>query len=105
MEHFVRLNLLLDFYGALLTPRQLQACRLYYEDNLSLAEIADVFSVTRQGVHDTVRRAEAQLLHYESKLLLVSRFLEQQEELKRLKELLLNRRIDDMMPHLEKLIL
>jgi len=105
MEHFVRLNLLLDFYGALLTTRQLQACRLYYEENLSLGEIADLFNVTRQGVHDTVRRAEAQLESYESKLLLVARFLEQQEELKRLKELLLNRRLDEMMPLLERLIL
>ncbi|MBT9136271.1 MAG: hypothetical protein DDT34_01345 [Firmicutes bacterium] len=105
MEHFVWMNLLLDFYGALLTPRQLLSCRLYYEENLSLGEIAAELNVTRQGVHDTVRRAQMQLELYESKLLLVARFLEQQQELKRLRALLESRRLDEMVPLLERLIL
>ncbi|MBS4053811.1 MAG: YlxM family DNA-binding protein [Thermaerobacter sp.] len=103
MEHFVRANLLLDFYGQLLTARQVLACRLYYEENFSLAEIADELAISRQGVHDTVRRAERQLELYESKLALVARFLEQQQELRRLKELVLSGHTDEALSLIEKL--
>ena len=103
MEHFVRANLLLDFYGQLLTARQALACRLYYEENLSLGEIADELAITRQGVHDTVRRAEKQLELYESKLSLVARFLCQQAEIRSLKELVLSGRTDEALSLIEKL--
>ncbi|MBT9176099.1 MAG: hypothetical protein DDT20_00401 [Firmicutes bacterium] len=73
---FVQMGLLLDFYGGLLTERQLLACRLYFAENLSLGEIASELGISRQAVHDTVRRAEAALLGYEEKLGLVARFVE-----------------------------
>lgn len=105
MEQLVRTILLLDFYGQLLTERQLHACRLYYEENLSLAEIAEELSISRQAVHDTLRRAGSALLGFEEKLKLIERFLEQQRELRRLKELLLEGRVEDVFPLLEKLIM
>lgn len=105
MEQFVRANLLLDFYGQLLTERQVHACRLYYEENFSLGEIASDLAISRQAVHDTVRRATSALESYESKLGLVGRFSEQQQELRRLKELLLQGRTSEVMPLLDKLIL
>ncbi|MBT9133901.1 MAG: hypothetical protein DDT37_00714 [Firmicutes bacterium] len=74
VPEFVRMGLLLDFYGGLLTERQLLACRLYFAENLSLGEIASELGISRQAVHDTVRRAEAALLSYEEKLQLVARF-------------------------------
>jgi predicted DNA-binding protein YlxM (UPF0122 family) len=63
-----------DFYGALLTKRQQQVINLYHEENLTLAEIAEEFGISRQGVHDTLKKAEALLDGYEEKLRLIARF-------------------------------
>lgn len=105
MEQFVRANLLLDFYGQLLTERQLNVCRLYYEENFSLGEIALELDISRQAVHDNIRRATITLEGYEQKLGLVDRFSEQQHELRRLKELLQQGKTDEVLPLLERLIL
>ena len=68
--------LLLDFYGDLLTNRQRTAYGMYYNDNLSLSEIAEELSVTRQGARDAVQRAADGLRAYEARLGLVSRHSE-----------------------------
>ncbi|MCF0154321.1 MAG: putative DNA-binding protein [Veillonella sp.] len=74
MEERVLMSLLIDFYGALLTERQLQCLVLHHEDDMSLAEIADELGVSRQAVHDNLQRA-MQLLHsYEEKLHLVANY-------------------------------
>lgn len=104
MESFVRLNLLLDFYGQLLTERQRLACRLYFEENFSLGEIAQELGVSRQAVHDTLRRAADSLEGYEERLKLVDRFHEQQQELRRVKQLLLEGQVEEVLPLLDKLI-
>jgi len=65
--------LLFDFYGDLLTDRQRTAYGMYYNDNLSLSEIAEELSVTRQGARDAVQRAADSLRVYEAKLGLVSK--------------------------------
>ncbi len=62
------LCLLLDFYGDLLSDRQLQLMTYFYADDLSLAEIADLTGLTRQGVHEQVRRGASRLEEYERKL-------------------------------------
>ncbi|MZP43529.1 putative DNA-binding protein [Heliobacterium gestii] len=81
MEKLTRMALLHDFYGQLLTERQRQVLSLYYEDNFSLAEIAEEFSVTRQAVFDLLKRAEKILLGYEEKLGLVKRWQEERFQL------------------------
>ena len=101
---FVWMGLLLDFYGGLLTERQLLACRLYFAENLSLGEIAAELSISRQAVHDTVRRAEQVLLGYEDKLKLVARFVEQQSELRHLRDLYLEGKTPAVLALLERLI-
>ena len=58
VEARVELNTLLDFYGPLLTEHRREVLRLYCEEDLSLAEIAEQLGITRQGVRDTVKRAE-----------------------------------------------
>ena len=65
---------LFDFYGPLLTPHRQQVLRLYLEEDLSLGEIARQTGITRQGVHDALRNAQAQLADYESKLGLLERY-------------------------------
>ncbi len=82
MEKIVRQGLLYDFYGELLTERQ----REIYEDvvlnDMSLSEIADEQGISRQAVHDLIRRCDRILSGYEDKLRLIARF----EETKRLAE-------------------
>lgn len=79
------MNLLYDFYGPLLTERQRTLMELYYEQDLSLGEIADQCGITRQGVHDGLKRACEALERYEERLGLVSRHLAHRERLERLR--------------------
>ncbi|MEG0768142.1 MAG: sigma factor-like helix-turn-helix DNA-binding protein, partial [Clostridia bacterium] len=65
---------LLDFYGPLLTKRQQALLHMHYEEDLSLAEIAAQEGISRQGVHDAVRRGEQQLLALEARLGLLTRY-------------------------------
>lgn len=65
---------LLDIYGGLLTEKQRAFLEYYYNDDLSLAEIAENEGITRQGVYDIVKRAKDQLINFEEKLSLNQRF-------------------------------
>ena len=75
MDKIAETSLLYDFYGQLLTEKQRQVMGLYHEENLSLAEIADEFAISRQAVHDTLKKAERALTEYETKLGLVEKFV------------------------------
>ena len=81
MSKDLTIAMLHDFYGELLTDKQSKAIDLYYNDDLSLAEIAEPLGVTRQGVRDAIKRGEKQLLEYEEKLGLITRFLNVGEKL------------------------
>ena len=74
-----RMTLLFDFYGDILTERQKEFYDLYYNEDLSLAEIAEELGVSRQGVHDNVIRAEAHLQKMEAKTGCVRRYLQSRE--------------------------
>ena len=63
-----RLQRLLDVYGALLTDRQREACRLHLDEDWSFAELAEELGCSRSGAHDLVRRGLAQLEHCEERL-------------------------------------
>ena len=78
-------SMLLDFYGALLTDKQRECFDLHYNEDLSLAEIAEQCGISRQGVWDNIRRAEAALNEYEAKTGLVRRFNETQKVIGRIK--------------------
>jgi len=69
-----RMAMLFDFYGDVLTPRQKEFYDLYYNEDLSLAEIAENNGITRQGVRDVIVRAEAILTDLEDKTGLIKRF-------------------------------
>ena len=74
MAKDLRITFLLDFYGDMLTEKQHAFLNYYYNDDLSLSEIAANEGITRQGVRDAIKRAESQLYDMEARLGLVSRF-------------------------------
>ena len=80
---FFEVSMLLDFYGQLLTARQYEILDLYYNNDYSLAEIAEELGISRQGVHDSIRKGRAALEAYEARLGLVERFREQEESMRK----------------------
>jgi len=73
--------MLYDFYGDLLTDRQREFYDLYYNEDLSLAEIAENYGISRQGVRDVIVRAEAAMTEVEDKTHLIRRFHQMQAQL------------------------
>lgn len=74
MSKNLSLSRLLDFYGELLSEPQREAAELFYNDDLSLSEIAELTGITRQGVRDRLVKAEQLLSELEGKLGLAARF-------------------------------
>lgn len=87
MEKDLSLSLLLDVYGALLTPPQRECMDLYYNEDFSLTEIADHQKLSRQGVRDRIKRGEASLRHFEETLHLVAHAAKREQALARLGQL------------------
>ena len=72
---------LLDFYGELLKDKQRETMEYYYNDDLSLSEIAEIFNISKQGVRDLIKRSEVQLENIEEKLQLTNKFSKTKEKL------------------------
>lgn len=68
MEKFTKISLLLDIYGNLLKGRRKEVLNLYYNEDYSLTEIAEMFNITKQGVRDFLLKGEKELLEYENSL-------------------------------------
>lgn len=83
VDRIRKMALLYDFYAPLLTDKQRLILELYYQEDLSLGEIAEDQQITRQAVHDILRRSEKALESYEERLGLVERFSWQSRELAR----------------------
>ncbi|MBO4297901.1 MAG: YlxM family DNA-binding protein [Clostridia bacterium] len=94
MEKRVELTLLMDFYGPLLTEHRREILSLYCDEDMSFQEIADQLGISRQGVHDAVKSAEAQLARYEKTLGLASRYRQIAREVRRCRALLGSVRAD-----------
>ncbi len=80
------ISYLLDFYGEMLTKKQHDFLDYYYNDDLSLSEIAENEGITRQGVRDAVKRAENQLFEMEKSLGFAKRFTEMRKGLAEIKD-------------------
>ena len=74
MAKDLEISYLIDFYGDVLTDKQRDVMEQYYNDDLSLAEIAENFGITRQGVRDSIKRGEAIMLELEQKVGFVARY-------------------------------
>ena len=81
-----RMTMLFDFYGETLTDRQKEFFDLYYNEDLSLGEIAENYSISRQGVRDVIVRAEAAMQEIEDKTGLIRRFMQMQPKITAIEE-------------------
>lgn len=81
-------SLLLDFYEELLSERKRTVLSMYYNEDLSLAEIADEIGISRQGVRDLIKKAEEELNNLEDKLGLVRKFEEAKERAASIRKML-----------------
>ncbi len=88
MNKILEQALLYDFYGELLTTHQKEVYEQFILDDLSLSEIAESAGISRQGVHDLIRRCQRALEGYEDKLHLVERFLSVKEKVGEIGEIL-----------------
>ncbi len=104
MSKDLNIALLYDFYGEMLTQKQAEAIDLYYNEDLSLAEIAEPLGISRQGARDNIKRGEKQLFELEEKLGLVKRFMKIEDKLDDVLKLLASmRQYEDMYVHSHKL--
>ena len=81
-----RMTMLFDFYGEVLTERQKEFFDLYYNEDLSLAEIAENYGISRQGVRDVIVRAEAIMTELEDKTGLLKRFMQMRDKVTAIEE-------------------
>lgn len=86
LEKTNHIILLIDMYGDLLTEKQQNYLAMYYEEDLSLAEIADILDVSRNAVHDQIKRAILALEGYETKLGLIQKHQERLKLIEKIEE-------------------
>jgi predicted DNA-binding protein YlxM (UPF0122 family) len=87
MDNIFEKTLLYDFYGELLTERQKNIYELYNLHDLSLGEISEQMNISRQGVYDALKRCDKQLNNYESKLKLITKFLNNKNRVNKIHEI------------------
>ena len=87
MEKIVTQGLLYDFYGELLTEHQKKIYEEAVFNDMSLSEIAEEFEISRQGVHDLLKRCNNILQEYENKLRLMEKFMDAREKIRQINEL------------------
>ena len=83
MDKKIEISMLWQIYGALLTEKQREYIDYYYNEDLSLAEIAQNDGITRQGVRDIIKKGEKKLFEYEEKLEFMKRTLNQEKRIKK----------------------
>ena len=101
-EKDMKISFLLDFYGEVLSERRRTVLEYYYNDDLSLSEIAEDIGISRQGVRDLIKKAEEELHFYEEKLGLAERFRNTQQCAERLLSLLENNGADEELQRVAK---
>ncbi len=83
MEEKVKISMLCEFYGTLLTKKQYEFINDYYNNDLSLSEIAENNGITRQAVRDIIKKGEKKLFEYEEKLMFMKRTLNQEKKIEK----------------------
>ena len=86
MEKNVQISMLCQIYGKLLTDKQFELINDYYNNDLSLSEIAENNEITRQAVRDIIKRGEKKLFEYEKELKFMEKMLEQEKNIENIKQ-------------------
>ena len=81
MNNKVKISVLCDIYGKLLTEKQFEFINDYYNNDLSLSEIAENNNITRQAVRDIIKKGERKLFEYEEKLLFMKKTITQEQKI------------------------
>jgi predicted DNA-binding protein YlxM (UPF0122 family) len=97
VEDRIKTSFLIDYYKELLTEKQKYIMELYFNEDLSLAEISELTNTSRQAIFDIIKRCNKLLMDYESKL----RLLEKNDEIKSSKELIIQK-IDELQKSTDK---
>ncbi len=109
MEEKVKISMLLEIYGKLLTEKQSQMLEDYYNHDLSLSEIAENQDITRQAVRDNIKKGDNKLFELEEKLSIMKRTLEQEKqiqeiltELSKITDYSSDKKIEKVLNHVRK---
>ena len=109
MEKNVKISMLCSIYGKLLTEKQLAILEDYYDNDLSLSEIAQNQNITRQAVRDIIKKGETKLFELEEKLEIMKRMFKQEEkiaiilsELTKIQEKSTDKQIAQILTHVKK---
>lgn len=104
LEDIYALSLLYDFYGALLKEQKREIFEDYVLNDLSLGEIAEERGISRQGVHDSLKRCSRELFEYEEKLKLIEKFNQVKEKVEEIHKTASSLKETALTPELEKIV-
>ena len=109
VENNVKISFLCQIYGKLLTKKQLQVLEDYYNNDLSLSEIAENNGITRQAVRDIIKKGESKLFELEEKLLIMEKMLEQEKQIQhilsdisKIQEVSSDKKVEKILEHIRK---
>ena len=109
MEKNVKVSILCEIYGKLLTKKQLEILTDYYNNDLSLSEIAENNHITRQAVSDIIKKGENKLFDLEEKLLIMEKMMKQEKllqevfnELSKIEETSSDKQVEKILNHVRK---
>lgn len=109
MEKKVKISMLCEIYGKMLTEKQLEILTDYYNNDLSLSEIAENNQITRQAVSDIIKKGESKLLKLEEKLLFMEKTMKQEKllqevlnELSKIEEASSDKKIEKILNQVRK---
>ena len=101
MDKSVKISMLLEIYGKMLTDKQADTVDLYYNQNLSLSEIADEVNITRQAVRKSLIEAEKNLFEYEEKLKFLEKNIQRKEKIDEILKMIEDERIARLIEELK----
>ena len=104
MDNIIERGRLYDYYGALLTEHQRQIYEAVVYEDMALAEIAQEYDISRQGVHDLIHRCDKQLARYEDKLNLIDRDEKIHEKLNKIRDITADKEILDSVEDIRGLL-
>lgn len=109
MEKKIKISMLCEIYGKLLTEKQLEILNDYYNNDLSLTEIAENNSITRQAVLDIIKKGENKLFEFEEKLSIMEKTIKQEKllqevlaELSKIGEASSDKKVEKILNHVRK---